>query len=125
VQRGVARADSRVAIDDEGLDELVGLARRVALLDALLRGGGARPLALHDGAEGAFDPLPAVVAIHAPVAPADGADAARTAAELALHGAHVARCGAGLHVAAVEEGVHNGGYARGPGDVDERLEVHE
>ncbi len=76
VQGGVARADAVVAADHERLDELVGLAGGVAALDALpvrCRPRGA--LGGDDGAVGSLDALPAVVAVHAPVAAAHGADA--------------------------------------------------
>ena len=72
---GVAIADEAVdAVDDRRYDELIGLATRVRLVDR----GDSRlrmsPLAVDDRVVTALRPLPAGVAVHRPVAPADRTD---------------------------------------------------
>ena len=86
--------------------------------------GLTRRAGLDDRAIGLLDALPAVVAVHRPVATAHRADDA-LAGELLLERAQVAGRRAGLHVAAVEERVddhRDAALARG---VDEREEVRD
>ena len=72
--RAVAVLEPRAAVDHDRLDELVGDARVVACPDGGDRVGGMRALAAHDGGVRALGSLPALVAVHRPVAPGHGRD---------------------------------------------------
>ena len=111
--------------DRRGLDELVGLVALVSgahRLDAAV--GVVLGTPVHEHVVGLLGALPALVAIHRPIAPDDGAHA-RAAALLAplLHLLEKAGARVGQRVAPVGEGVHHdvvGGLRR---HRDQRLEV--
>ncbi len=119
-----AALEALVRADAGGLDELVVGARGVGLGERLARRRRPRRVAADDGLEGFVDAVPALVAVHRPVAAGDGADDALLATfevrlELGQEAARAPRRG----VAAVEEGVDDHRHLPGVGGVDEREEV--
>ena len=73
--RGVFGTEARTPLEHDRLDELVGHSLLVALANRRDGIHGMRALAGHDRSDCAVGPLPAVVAIHRVVAPADRCDA--------------------------------------------------
>jgi len=71
----VLEATLRRIADRDGLDELVTDVTRVRALDRLLRAAGSLARAGHEQCVRALDTVPAVVAIHRPVATTDRRDA--------------------------------------------------
>ncbi|MNX92463.1 hypothetical protein D3C86_1246030 [compost metagenome] len=122
----VARADAAFLGHDDRLDELVGLAAQVRALHGL---AGARSAvlghAVHEGAVGDLDPLPAVVAVHGVVAPHDGGDLAVThGVQALLDLVEVAPARGGRRVAPVGDGLDVGlGHAEARGHLQEGVEV--
>jgi hypothetical protein len=94
------------AADDDGLEELIGLALLVTLLDGLDGVKRFLALALEDAVHGLLNAVPALVAVHGPVATDNGSDIA----EAELFGVlqeslHVASSRLGVSVATVTEEV--------------------
>ena len=105
----VAVADRAVdAVDDRRLDELVVLATGVAVRDGLLPAAGAcRPRPCTIASYARCDTLPALVAVHAVVATADGCDprSRMSLGQARLEVGHELVCRARRRVATVEQSV--------------------
>ena len=105
---GVAIADEAVdAVNDRRRDELVGLAAGVRLLDCSDGRRRVPSLAVDDRVVAALRPLPARVAVHRPVAPADRGDprVGMRGRQPSLEVGDVAQRRGRRRVAAVEQGV--------------------
>ncbi len=107
-QDAVSGTDARLPADQRGLDELVGLAALVSVAYCLLTTGGwnrSRPPAtVHEHVVGALRSLPALVAVHRPVAADDRADA-HSSGRVEL--GQVVHAGMRQRVAPVGEGVQH------------------
>ena len=110
------------AVDHGRREELVGLAAGVAGLDGRGRRRGVLPHPEHDGVVAALDAVPALVAVHRPVAAADGRDAGIgvDGGEPRLEVPHEPEPRAGRRVAAVEQRMDAHGR-----DAEPRGELHE
>ena len=124
----VAFGEPGIAADDRGLDELVGGAGGVGGAHGLGRRVEGRALAVRHGAVGARDAVPAVVAVHRPVAADDGGDGGapgQGARQLVQEGGR----GGGSDIAAVGDRVDVdaqpfGGQRLGGGDDVRLVPVH-
>ena len=102
----VALVDDALRADNGGLDEFVRHILGIAGLDGVDGVGILHALAADDGVVAGLDPVPALVAVHAPEAALDSCDL-RVAQFLALllQLGHEAGAAAGRHVTAVQEAV--------------------
>ena len=118
--------DSAVlAIDDNGLQELVSLTSLVALLDSLDGVGRLLALAFEDADHGLLNTLPALVAVHGEVTSNNGSDLAETdLLSVVDDSLHVAGTGLGVGITTVTEEVDvDLGHADLLGDVEESEKV--
>ena len=115
----IAVLDQLGAVDDGGADELVVLALGIGQIDG---GGGVRgvpALAVHQAAPGDLGAVPAVVAVHRPIAPGDRGDLPARGRQGLFQAGQEGLSGARRGVAPVSEAMEHRPRALAPAQLDQ------